>query len=111
MGSCIWAFGLRQACFRQATAIAPNCRDVVPYSCMWRRAASAYSMGADMAPNGSRKSAPGVARRPWLGRPREDDWLSPLTHNTVEHRPDSMAVMALTTHEADAAPPRLMSLM
>ena len=35
------AIGLRQAQARVDTAIAPSCSLVVPYSCMWRRAAMA----------------------------------------------------------------------
>ena len=42
IGSRYCASGLRPANSRTPTAISASCSDVVPYSCMWRRAAMAY---------------------------------------------------------------------
>ena len=42
IGFVIIALPFIMACLRVATAIAPNCWLVVPYSCMWRRAIGAY---------------------------------------------------------------------
>ena len=38
----IFAFGLRAACDRMATAISASCSDVVPYLCIWSCATRAY---------------------------------------------------------------------
>ena len=37
IGSRFWAAGLRPACLRKATAIAPYCSEEIPCSCIWRR--------------------------------------------------------------------------
>src|SRR6218665_2350059 len=50
----IWAFGCRLACRRLVTATAASCSGVLPNSCMWRRAISAYKAGID-APEGASK--------------------------------------------------------
>jgi hypothetical protein len=50
--SFITAPGFSCACFRIAIAIAPSCSGVVPNSCMWRRAMSAYHCGGAVRPYG-----------------------------------------------------------
>ena len=47
------ARGFRWALAYEATATAPNCALVVPNSCMWRRASSAYIWAGDNRPKGA----------------------------------------------------------
>jgi len=52
-GPRVKAAGFRLAQARAATATSASCSRVVPYSCMWREAASAYEVAGKMGAYGA----------------------------------------------------------
>src|SRR6218665_2827504 len=60
----IWAFGCRLACRRLVTATAASCSGVLPNSCMWRRATSAYKAGVDAPQSAPKNTKPPTPQPP-----------------------------------------------
>ncbi len=63
IGSRYLAWGFRLACLRIVTAISASCSLVVPYSCMWRCATSAYEPTM-VGPKGASKLSGGSRTKP-----------------------------------------------
>src|ERR1700722_12122985 len=108
------ATGLPAAQARWATAISPNCCEVVPYACMCRRAQSAYRMLGLTAPEATDQPANPFAALPVpdrLGERHEApaersgfNGVSAKTHATVVAAPAVMACTAWATITPAVAP-------
>src|SRR6185437_1608946 len=89
------AFGLYRACWLAATLTAASCALVVPYSCMCRRAASAYIEGV-VGPKGDSKALSGPLGLP--DRAGGCDLGSPASViSATRHLPAAIAAAAWPT--------------